>query len=97
MITRYLYKPSYDEGSTRFNDNRRRHIFIVDVASGKVEQKTTGNFEEHSIDWSPDGKEIVFVSNREPDPDLFYNPDLFALKVSDGSIRRLTATESAEF
>ncbi len=97
VITRYLYKPSYDEGSTRFNDNRRRHIFIVNVASGKVEQKTTGNFEEHSIDWSPDGKEIAFVSNREPDPDLFYNPDLFALTVADGSIRRLTATESAEF
>ncbi|HSE41777.1 MAG TPA: hypothetical protein VLH08_13520, partial [Acidobacteriota bacterium] len=97
VITRYLYKPNYEEGSTRFNDNRRRHIFVVDVQSGKVEQKTTGNFEEHSIDWSPDGKEILFVSNREPDPDLFYNPDLFALKLSDGSIRRLTATESAEF
>jgi dipeptidyl aminopeptidase/acylaminoacyl peptidase len=62
-----------------------------------VEQKTSGNFEEHSIDWSPHGKEILFVSNREPDPDLFYNPDLFALKVSDGSIRRLTASEFAEF
>jgi dipeptidyl aminopeptidase/acylaminoacyl peptidase len=97
VITRYLYKPSYDEGSTRFNDNRRRHIFIVDVQSGKVEQKTTGNYEEHSIDWSPDGKRILFVSNREPDPDLFYNPDLFTLNVSDGSIRRLSATESAEF
>lgn len=97
VITRYLYKPDYNEGETRFNDNRRRHIFIFDVASGKVEQKTSGNYEEHSIDWSPDGKEIVFVSNREPDPDLFYNPDLFALNVSNGLIRRLTTTESAEF
>ncbi len=97
VITRYLYKPDYAEGETRFNDNRRRHIFMVDIASGKVDQKTSGNFEEHSIDWSPDGKEILFVSNREPDPDLFYNPDLFALKVSDGSIRRLTASEYAEF
>ncbi|HEY7160424.1 MAG TPA: hypothetical protein VH815_04160, partial [Acidobacteriota bacterium] len=58
VITRYLYKPDYAEGETRFNDNRRRHIFMVDVASGKIEQKTSGNFEEHSIDWSPDGKEI---------------------------------------
>jgi dipeptidyl aminopeptidase/acylaminoacyl peptidase len=97
VITRYLYKPDYAEGETRFNDNRRRHIFMVDIATGKVEQKTSGNFEEHSIDWSPDGNEILFVSNREPDPDLFYNPDLFALKVSDGSIRRVVASESAEF
>lgn len=97
VITRYLYKPDYAEGETRFNDNRRRHIFVVDVSSRKVEQKTSGNFEEHSIDWSPDGKEILFVSNREPDPDLFYNPDLFALNVSDGSIRRLVASESAEY
>jgi dipeptidyl aminopeptidase/acylaminoacyl peptidase len=97
VITRYLYKPDYAEGETRFNDNRRRHIFMVDIGSGKVEQKTSGNFEEHSIDWSPDGKEILFVSNRESDPDLFYNPDLFALNVFDGSIRRLVASEGAEF
>ncbi len=97
VITRYLYKPDYVEGNTRFNDNQRRHIFIADVASGAVKQATTGNFEEHSIDWSPDGGEIVFISNREPNPDLFYNPDIFALRVSDGSIRRITATENAEF
>ncbi len=97
VITRYLYKPDYAEGSTRFNDNRRRHIFLADVAAGTVKQATTGNFEEHSIDWSPDGQEIVFISNREPHPDLFYNPDIFALRVSDGAIRRITATENAEF
>ncbi len=97
VITRYLYKPDYEEGNTRFNDNRRRHIFIADVQQGTVKQATSGNFEEHSIDWSPDGQEIVFISNREPNPDLFYNPDIFALRVSNGSIRRITATESAEF
>ncbi|MGH9601135.1 MAG: hypothetical protein ACRD24_01990, partial [Terriglobales bacterium] len=97
VITRYLYKPDYAEGNTRFNDNRRRHIFIADVATGTVKQATSGNFEEHSIDWSPDGAEIVFISNREPNPDLFYNPDIFTLRVSDGSIRRITATEHAEF
>jgi dipeptidyl aminopeptidase/acylaminoacyl peptidase len=98
VITRYKYRPDYWEGSTRFNDNRRRHIFVVDLATGGSRQLTPdGIYEEHSIDWSPRGDEIVFVSNREPDPDLFYNPDVFAVRVADGGIRRLTATESAEF
>jgi dipeptidyl aminopeptidase/acylaminoacyl peptidase len=97
VITRYLYKPDYWEGSTRFNDNRRRHIFLIDASGGEPRQLTSGTYEEHSIDWSPDGSEILCVSNREPDPDLFYNPDVFAVSVGDGTLRRLTATESAEY
>ena len=97
VITRYLYKPDADEGETRFNDNRRRHVFVVDVAGGAPAALTSGRFEEHSIDWSPDGAEILFVSNREADPDFFYNPDLFTVAVADGAVRRLTATESAEY
>jgi len=97
VITRYLYKPDAEEGLTRFNDNRRRHVFIVDMDGGPPRQLTKGDSEEHSIDFSPDGREIAFVSSREPDPDLFYNPDLFVLRVQDGQVRRLTASESAEF
>jgi len=97
VITRYLYKPDAAEGMTRFNDNRRLHIFIADVASGRIEQLTDGTHYEHSIDWSPNGEEIAFVSNREPDEDQFFNYDLFTLKVADKSIRRLTSTENAEY
>jgi dipeptidyl aminopeptidase/acylaminoacyl peptidase len=97
VITRYLYKPDAAEGMTRFNDNRRLHIFVVDVASGAVKQVTDGVHYEHSIDWSPKGDEIAFVSNREPNEDQFFNYDLFTLRVSDGAIRRLTATENAEY
>jgi dipeptidyl aminopeptidase/acylaminoacyl peptidase len=97
VITRYLYKPDAGEGLTRFNDNRRLHIFIVDVATKNVHQVTHGNNYEHSIDWSPRGDEIAFASDRSPETDQFFNYDLFALKLSDGSIRRLTATENAEY
>jgi dipeptidyl aminopeptidase/acylaminoacyl peptidase len=97
VITRYLYKPDAGEGMTRFNDNQRLHIFTVDVATKKVQQLTKGDFDEHSIDWSPDGKEILFASNREPNQDEFFNYDVFALQVSDNSIRRLTATEYTEY
>jgi len=97
VITRYLYKPTATEGLTHFNDNKRLHIYSVDIASKQIRQLTTGTYDEHSIDWSPNGEEIVFASNREPNSDEFFNYDLFALKVSDGSIRRITATESTEY
>ena len=97
VITRYLYKPTAGEGMTRFNDNQRLHIFVVDIASKQVRQLTQGDYDEHSIDWSPDGKEILFASNREPNQDEFFNYDIFTLRVADNSIRRLTATEYNEY
>ncbi|HTG28851.1 MAG TPA: S9 family peptidase [Methylomirabilota bacterium] len=97
VITRYLYKPDAGEGLTRFNDNQRLHIFVVDVATKQVRQLTQGDFDEHSVDWSPDGKKILFGSNREPNQDEFFNYDLFTLNVADGSIQRLTATEYNEY
>jgi len=97
VITRYLYKPDAGEGMTRFNDNQRLHIFVVDVATKQVRQLTQGDFDEHSVDWSPDGKKILFGSNREPNQDEFFNYDLFTLNVADGSIQRITATEYNEY
>jgi len=97
VITRYLYKPDAAEGMTRFNDNRRLHIFLLDLVTGKTRQLTTGDHYEHSIDWSPNGQDLAFVSNREPNEDQFFNYDLFTLHLADGSIHRLTATESAEY
>jgi dipeptidyl aminopeptidase/acylaminoacyl peptidase len=97
VITRYLYKPDAGEGLTRFNDNQRLHIFVVDISSKRARQITHGNYDEHSIDWSPDGRQLVFASNREPNQDEFFNYDLFTLQLADNSIRRLTATEYCEY
>ncbi|MCC6343208.1 MAG: S9 family peptidase [Bryobacterales bacterium] len=97
VITRYLYKPNFSEGNTRFNDNKRLHIFLADVSSGAIRQLTDGPFYEHSPDWSPNGEEILFVSNREPDSDQFFNDDIWTVRPADGVIRRVTATEYAEY
>jgi dipeptidyl aminopeptidase/acylaminoacyl peptidase len=97
VITRYLYKPTASEGLTRFNDNRRLHVFIVDLDTKAVRQLTDGIYYEHSIDWSPRGDEILFISNRGPDPDRFFNYDLFAVTVAEGRVRRLSDTKSAEY
>jgi Tol biopolymer transport system component len=51
VITRYLYKPDAGEGMTRFNDNQRLHIFVVELATKQVRQLTLGDTDEQSIDW----------------------------------------------
>jgi len=88
VITRYLYKPDADEGMTRFNDNRRLHIFLVDLATGQVRQLTSGHHYEHSIDWSPNGEEIAFVSNREPNEDQFFKRAIYLTQVIGRRCRR---------
>jgi len=97
VITRYAYKPTASEGLTRFNDNRRLHIFVVDVATARVRQLTTGNRNEHSIDWSPSGREIAYASNPAPDPDRDFNYDIFAVNVESGAIRTIIGSRSVEY
>ncbi|MGH9160262.1 MAG: CehA/McbA family metallohydrolase, partial [Vicinamibacteraceae bacterium] len=96
VITRYWYRPASSAGA-RFSDNRRLHLFVVDVETKQVQQLTEGRYDEHSIDWSPDGKKLLFLSNRERDPDLFFNSDIFAIDVGSRAIERLTDTKSNEF
>jgi len=97
VIRRYLYKAEEGGSGTHLSDNRRLQIFVVDVATRAVRQLTTGSFSAHSIDWSPLGDEILFVSNREADFDRVFNYDVFAVRVSDGDERRLTRTNVAEY
>ena len=96
VITRYLYRPEAREGLTHFNDNRRLHIFIADVAGGQVRQLTNGDRYEHSIDWGANG-EILYVQNPEPNADEFFNNEIFAINPATGATRRLTATEGVEY
>ena len=97
VITRYLYKPGASESMTRFNDNRRLQIFMVDLVSREPRALTQDAFYNHSLDWSAKGDEIVFVSNREADPDRVFNYDVFAVSIARGDIRRITDTKGAEY
>ncbi len=92
VITRLQYK-----SRTAFSDNLRSHIFVVTVAEGQMRQLTRGETDEHSINWSPRGDEIVFLSNREADPEANFNYDIFTIDPSSGRERRLTSTRGVEF
>ena len=39
VITRYLYKPDAGEGNSRLNDNKRLHLFLIDLANGAIAER----------------------------------------------------------
>jgi dipeptidyl aminopeptidase/acylaminoacyl peptidase len=81
---------------TALSDDRRLHIYVVPLPAGAPKALTTGDFDEHSIDWEGDGSEIVFLSNRESDPDANHNYDIYAISVSSGRVRQITRTPGVE-
>jgi dipeptidyl aminopeptidase/acylaminoacyl peptidase len=90
VISRIQYK-----ARTALADNRRSHIYVVDASGGAPLAVTSGEFDEHSISWAAGG-EIVFLSNREPDPDANFNYDVFAIEPSGGRLRQITRTPGVE-
>lgn len=76
VVDRYAFKRDY----TGFLNRLRDHIWIVNVATKSVEQITSGDFDDSQLRWSPDGKQIAFVSERgATDPDRVNNGDIFVV------------------
>ena len=73
MIDRIQFKEDY----TGYLDRRRDHIYVYDIESKELTQVTSGDYDDSSPAWSPDGKTIAFVSNRTEEPDTNYNNSLW--------------------
>jgi dipeptidyl aminopeptidase/acylaminoacyl peptidase len=88
VIDRFQFKRDIDG----YLGSRRQRLTMLDLDSGKTRRLTAGEYDEYLPAFSPDGKQIAFVSNRDPDPDRTYNMDLW---VADATVtgqppRRLT-------
>jgi dipeptidyl aminopeptidase/acylaminoacyl peptidase len=49
----------------KINDRSRSNLWIVDVTGERVRELTHGNWRDSSSVWSPDGKKIAFLSDRD--------------------------------
>ena len=70
----------FKEDYVGYLNRLRAHLYVFDIDDGAITQITSGDYEEYSPAWSPDGSRIVFVSNRTAEPDANSNSDIWLVK-----------------
>lgn len=90
VIDRIFFK----EDNEGYLDRRRDHLYIFTPGDTAATQITSGDYDDSGPRWSPDGKSIVFVSNRSGNPDLSYDSNLWIVQADirdkGARIRQLT-------
>jgi dipeptidyl aminopeptidase/acylaminoacyl peptidase len=89
---------------TQWQGERRRHIFTVEVAGGVPKDLTPGMREvppfslggpdDYTI--SPDGKELCYVMNSDPEPAISTNSDLYVVSATGGTPTKITSNVGAD-
>ena len=94
----------YTQSSYKFNDNgwfddRRSHLWNVDMSTGAAKQISTGDaWNDTDPQWSPDGTKIAFVSDRsghEFDDDG-RNPDVWVIPADGGTLTRVSTASGPD-
>ncbi|MBI4417152.1 MAG: PD40 domain-containing protein, partial [Ignavibacteriales bacterium] len=81
-----------------WKDGKRSHVFVMPVTGGSAVDVTPGDYDTPPIDlggrwdydFSPDGTELTFTRNTDPEIATSTNNDIFAVPVQGGTIRRIT-------
>ncbi|CAG5067453.1 Dipeptidyl-peptidase 5 [Dyadobacter sp. CECT 9623] len=85
-----LYKSKGGSGRPVYADRAYTHIYLIAAEGGSPTLLTPGNFNEHSITWSPDSRHIAFISNRTARPDDIQQSDVWKVDIASLEITRLT-------
>jgi dipeptidyl aminopeptidase/acylaminoacyl peptidase len=88
--TRLIDTLLYQFNGAGFVHERFTRLWLVDVATGAAEMLTTGNHHDADPQWSPDGRQIAFVSDRHPNPDLGWRSDVYLVSLATKAVRQLS-------
>jgi dipeptidyl aminopeptidase/acylaminoacyl peptidase len=65
------------------------NLYLINTDSGKETKFTTGDQNDSSPKWSPDGKTIAFISNRDNET----QPQIYLISMEGGEAHKLTELE----
>ncbi len=66
------------------------HLYLVDGETGRIRQRTRGNFHVQAFDWSPDGRQIAILANRDRLwEERFWAVDIWLLEPEGGKMQKL--------
>ncbi len=91
---RRIDRMKYKLNGEGFIHDRHRHVFVVSIARGDCTPVTDGDWEDSQPCWSPDGKQIAFISARHDDRDHDAITDVFVVAAAGGDVRRVTANDA---
>ncbi len=90
---------------TTWKDGTRTHTFVANTTTGESRDVTPGKYDAPTFqlggplqyDFSPDSKELVYVSNHDPVPAVSTNNDLWLISLDDkdAKARNITAANPA--
>ena len=93
VLDRYQFKKDI-EG---WIEKRYTHLYQFNINTKKTDTLTRGNFDESSPTYSPDGKQLAFVSNRSAEPDKNDNTDICVMDAATGAVlKQLTTWPGAD-
>ena len=88
VIDRFQFKQDIEGYLT----NRWSHLKLLDRPSHQVDPLTSGQHDDLLPAWSPDGKQIAFVTKRGADPDRTENWDVYLIEPKSGAKERQRTT-----
>lgn len=85
-----------------YNDGRCKHLILFDTTTQSYKDITPGEFSlqfstggDVLYAFSPDSKEICYVSNHDSRPEVSTNMDLWTIPVEGGNARNITVENKA--
>ena len=87
---KWMLKPAISPDGSNIAFSYKGEIFTVPSSGGEALQITSNSAYDSNPVWTPDGKRIVFLSNREG------SDDIYITSASGGTPRRLTTNSGNE-
>lgn len=96
VIDRIHFKEDY----IGYLDRRRNHIYVFTPGDSLATQITSGDYDDSKPRWSPDGKTIVFVSNRSSKPDLNFDSNIWTVSADNtakgAKLKQITSNPNSD-